>query len=387
MTGEQQREVALQFHLGKMDEFNANGRADRCQIDRDLGQFSAFDYRTMPIYNASGEGPYRRDKRTDAKDIKVYRLQNVFVGRRGVIFTEDGLIFAQHTAPFLEDIYQNPGRHAYVMAPYGFTWKGGRKCFERNFSIPENARSIEEPVFLTSSYWEQAYTHFLIEVLPSLSIHNAHYKKTKLLLSADVALARRDILNLIGIPTQEIETKAIDEIVFVKELIVADFPRFAAPETADFLETAIGRNFQHFGRAEYAGKPIYLARHDEFAWDRFILNEPQVISMLESRGFEIVIPSKLNFSEQIEIFMRAPVIITQYGGAMFNLLLGLENKNIVILSSEDYLRFHFDSMNQFLGHNAVRLLCGSFTSRRDPNNSPIIVNIETLASIIDKFKY
>lgn len=383
MTTMTDERVADEFRLGEIEDFDHSQATGSCTVERDLGIMPAYQYRTLPTFNVTGEGPQQREKIVGDKRIRIYRLQNVFVGRRGVIFSEDGLLFSSHTAPFGKDIVKNPDLYSYVMSPYGFSWKKNTHKFARHFEIPNSFRIIEEPVFLTSSYWEQAYTHFLIELLPALALWRQFHRDIKLLVSKNVYEARRDIFTLAGVGLNEVFTKETDELLYVKELLVADFPRFTSPETAEFLEEAIGRHFQPFAQSEKSGQPIYLARHDEFAWDRFVLNEPELISGLQKRGFRIFVPSRHSFREQLETITQAPLVIGQYGGALFNLLLGIKHKNVIILSSEDYLRFHFDAMNPFLKHNAVRLICRSFSARRDPNNSPFFVHIPAFNKLVD----
>ena len=56
--------------------------------------------------------------------------------------------------------------------------------------------------------------------------------------------------------------------------------------------------------SEESNNLIYLARSD--ATNRRNLNEDEVIACVESRGFDVVLGSKLSFAEEIHRLRRAP---------------------------------------------------------------------------------
>jgi capsular polysaccharide biosynthesis protein len=64
---------------------------------------------------------------------------------------------------------------------------------------------------------------------------------------------------------------------------------------------------------------IYITR-TAGAHNRAVVNEPELMRQLERRGFEIVDPSTLSATGQIEIFSSASVIVCGHGAALANLV-------------------------------------------------------------------
>lgn len=340
-----------------------------------------YNFRTLPSTDVRGNGPHLANIRRGAQNLRLYRLQDVYVGTCGVIYDRFGRIFLPHLAPFITSKLENIRQYAYSLHNYGITLLSDAGNVQMTGTPFEATRTIEEPVFIASSYWEQAYTHFFLELLPTI----LHYRKrigpeVKLLLSDSVAASRKGFLELLGL-TDRVMTKQTSEIVFVRELWVTDYPRFCGPETAEQLLEAFAPHFDPAVRN--TEPPLYIARHDAFAWDRRVLNEEELIAGLPERGIEIFVPSGLPLQAQLDKLWRSRLVIGMYGGAMFNLLLGMQQKNSLLLCSENYNRFDYDGLAPIFGHRSAKLLCHSFTSRRDTNNSPLFVNPAYFWKLVD----
>ena len=61
---------------------------------------------------------------------------------------------------------------------------------------------------------------------------------------------------------------------------------------------------------------LYIARPG--GWRRRIPTEPAIRKMLEGYGFEAVNPGSLSFSDQIETFREAHIVVGPHGTAMTN---------------------------------------------------------------------
>ncbi|MCR8550890.1 glycosyltransferase family 61 protein [Salipiger sp. P9] len=341
-----------------------------------------YNFPTLPTTNMSGVGPQIGRIRRGAQDLRLYRLQDVYVGTCGVIYDRFGRIFLPHLAPFITPELRNLRNFAYVLHNYGITLLSDEGDVQMNGTPFEATRSIEEPVFIASSYWERAYTHFFLELLPSI----LHYRKRvdpdiKLLLSDSIAASRKGFLDMLGL-NDRVATKETDEIVFVRELWLTDYPRLCGPENAELLLEAFAPQFDPAVRN--TEPPVYIARHDAFAWDRRLLNEEELLCRLPEHGIEVFVPTGLPLDQQLDKLWRSRLVIGMYGGAVFNLLLGMREKHSLLLCSENYNRYDYDGLSPFFEHRSAKLLCRSFESRRDANNSPIFVNPEAFWALVEK---
>ncbi|MBN9889834.1 glycosyltransferase 61 family protein [Salipiger abyssi] len=331
-----------------------------------------YNFRTLPTTNVKGHGPQRGHIRRGAQDLHLYRLRDVYIGTSGVIYDRFGRIFLPHLAPFITPELKNIRSYAYALHNYGITLLSDRGKVQMKGSPFEASRTVEEPVFVASSYWERAYTHFFLELLPSI----LHYRKrvdpaVRLLLSDSIAASRGGFLEMLGL-SDRVVTKGPDEVVFAREVWVTDYPRLCGPENAELLLEAFAPHFDPAVRN--TEPPVYIARHDAFAWDRRLLNEEELLREMPERGIEVFVPSGLPLAQQLDKLWRSRLVIGMYGGAMFNLLLGMREKHSLLLCSENYNRFDYDGLAPALGHRSAKLLCRSFESRRDANNSPVFIS-------------
>ena len=81
--------------------------------------------------------------------------------------------------------------------------------------------------------------------------------------------------------------------------------------------------------SEESNNLIYLARSD--ATNRRILNEDEVIACVESRGFDVVLGSKLSFAEEIHRLRRARVIVSAPGQNTSSVMFSRRNSILIEL--------------------------------------------------------
>ncbi|SEA64939.1 glycosyltransferase family 61 protein [Rubrimonas cliftonensis] len=314
---------------------------------------------------------------TPAQDVALFRLEGATVGRRGAVFLGEDAFLLRTAARFWPEIAADPARRRYVLTPHGVAVgpEGARLI-----GPPETVERVETPLFLLSTYAEDAYTHFIIDVLSRLHVWwRMPEPRPRLLVSREVHARRRAVFEALGIGPEQLFLKPEAGWIAADALWASDYPpSAAAPVIADFRE----RLFPD-GPPPQTGERIYLTRHDAFFWDRAVLNERALIAMLTARGFRCVNLGDLDFRAQLDRLAGAGIIAGQFGGALFNLLFGVGGRRVLMLASENYTRHHLDEADGALGNRVVRLRCRSFLARSDPNNSAMLVDLDAAAAALD----
>ncbi|HUM66854.1 MAG TPA: glycosyltransferase family 61 protein [Chitinophagaceae bacterium] len=103
-------------------------------------------------------------------------------------------------------------------------------------------------------------------------------------------------------------------------------------------------------------KMIYIARGDARR-NRKVLNEEEVISLLQSRGFEICYLSNLSVTEQARLFHSASVVVAPHGGGLTNLVFCRPGTRVLELFPETYVSHPFCDISMKRSLDYDFLLC------------------------------
>jgi len=79
------------------------------------------------------------------------------------------------------------------------------------------------------------------------------------------------------------------------------------------------------------GRRLYIRRNSGY---RNVLNAQEIEDVLVARGFEVVEPEKLSFSEQVEVFSSADVVVGATGAAFANLLFCKPGTLLIIMIAD-----------------------------------------------------
>nr|WP_294525823.1 glycosyltransferase family 61 protein [uncultured Rhodopila sp.] len=166
------------------------------------------------------------------------------------------------------------------------------------------------------------YFHWVTQALPAIDIALHRDGRTRPL---KVALPRlnfwqQDSLDILGCDMQDRITiedagkqYAFENIEFSDVLIgSASFCR------SDSTRRTYSRLRRAVGPATARPSKLYVARTDTET--RRMRNEDGVIAELERRGFEIIAPGLLSFSEQARLFKGADLVIGVHGAGMTNIV-------------------------------------------------------------------
>lgn len=145
------------------------------------------------------------------------------------------------------------------------------------------------------------------------------------------------VLDALDIPTDQVLFVEPGESVHVDALVAA-MPQLVNPR---YVDDGIRQTWEQIGRgvgtsptAERPAEKIFLSRRRQS--QRVCSNTPEVEAFFETMGFTIVLPEKLDFSEQVRIFSGARIIAGFGGSALFNAMFNPTAK-IIVLTSRSYV--------------------------------------------------
>jgi len=142
-----------------------------------------------------------------------------------------------------------------------------------------------------------------------------------------------------------------DSLVFCSEIRREDHqPKWAC----DFLYTTFKSSFNTTKRE----KLIYIARGDA-ARSRKVVNEPELVALLKTFGFEVHFLSKLSVVDQARLFNSALMIVAVHGGGLSNLVYCEPGTKLLEIYPDKYVRHYFYDLCQKKDLVYDYLLCKS----------------------------
>lgn len=177
------------------------------------------------------------------------------------------------------------------------------------------------PVVVGCNLTYNNYFHWITQALPAIDIAMHRGGRTGPL---KVVLPRlnswqRDSLDILGCNISDRITiedtgrqYAFENIEFCD--ILSGSAAFCRSDSA---HRTYSRLRQAVGSATSVSSKLYVARTD--AKTRRMRNEDGLIAELETRGFKIVVPGSLSFSEQARLFRGADLVVGTHGAGMTNI--------------------------------------------------------------------
>ncbi|MFH1358884.1 MAG: glycosyltransferase family 61 protein [archaeon] len=143
----------------------------------------------------------------------------------------------------------------------------------------------------------------------------------------------KETLSYFGITEDKIIHSCKDFYIEADELIIPSLAwyRNSIPKWAlDFLYSySYNKNYQE------NPKNIYISRED--AKRRKIVNEKEILTLLEKKGFKKVILSSFSVNEQARLFNNAEVIIASHGAGLSNIAFCNDKVKLIEIFSESYI--------------------------------------------------
>lgn len=244
------------------------------------------------------------------------------------------------------------------------------------------------------------YVHWLTETLPKLLILDSlpQYRELPLLVDEGLHPNIIESLNLFNFYKHPIITVNRWEVVTVEKNLIISPPAYTPFEYRSSLKGGTPEiTFDHTTYAPLAmqlmrkaavnvtghtsktySKQLFLRRRSQ---QRHLLNVNQVEKLLVDKGFEVIEPDSLSFSDQIAVFRNAEVIVSQAGAALGNMIFSPAGCKVIALSaySDHTNYYYFSNLAGVLGHNLSYVLGTMENSQGDhPAHGDISIDTAVL---------
>jgi len=230
------------------------------------------------------------------------------------------------------------------------------------------------------------YYHFIFDRLPKLYYLLNHFDVGRepivVLTNTDLPGFQRDTYEFIARQFSNVRFEAVptNERWNVDCLYYVDnfqsVPRTLASTSYLAFIRSLVVNGYGLG-APHRTRRLYVSRSD--AKLRRISNECDLLPILARRGFEVVLPGRLSFRDQIALFMSAEVVIGPHGAGLTNGLFARNRSRVLELFPANHLREHYFLLTIAMGQS-YRALIGGVGDR----NECFAVNAAELEGALDE---
>ena len=203
--------------------------------------------------------------------------------------------------------------------------------------IRPTAKKLSGTHALLAHPWAWGYYHWMIEVLPKLSLIEEFddLKSVPLIVPHRLKVFQRDSLSVAGVSVDRIVHLhegdwQVDHLFFPEILAPSGNP---SPHAVDWLRKRFLK--EPSTRNPRSGRRIYLTRSD--AAQRRLLNEEEIVEYLREAEFEIVCPGRLSFSEQVKTFREVEVVIAPHGAGATNMVFAPSNATLIEFFGDNYI--------------------------------------------------
>lgn len=203
---------------------------------------------------------------------------------------------------------------------------------------------LDGKVALLSAMSGHVYYHWMFDILPRLDLlkqSGISWDSIDWFVVNNIDQDfQTETLNYLEIPLNKVILSDHDSLIQAEELIVPSFPGYQdwVPEgSIDFLrETFLAK--VDLDSRQYPQK-IYISRSRSSS--RHVINEKEVIEQLTPLDFQTIFLEDMSFSEQINLFANAKVIISPHGSSLTNLVFCAPETTVIELFSPHYIRTYY----------------------------------------------
>lgn len=267
----------------------------------------------------------------------VFNIPPVFLGclHAAKIYSRDFLVLSSNDRILFESALSEP------------------KILEANGILERISRPVPKPrpgqYCLLASPWSNShYYHWLLDALPRLSIIEcfAELNSTPLIVPGELKSFHRQSLEMASVSSERLVgfdggCWQVDKLFFPELLSKTGSP---SPHAVAWLRE---RFLGQIEKPPSLERKIYVTRRD--APQRRIVNEDQIVSYLQSQGFETVCPGDLCFAEQIRTFANAKIVIGPHGAGFANMVFASRNATLVEFFGDNYVNGCFWAITNILG--------------------------------------
>lgn len=201
------------------------------------------------------------------------------------------------------------------------------------------------------------YYHWLFDAMPKLFLlqqAGLFEKIDYFLVPNDTLPFQKELLKHFGIGPEKVINSQHVNHVEADTLYVASYVRLEEHQpkwACDFLRNSLVKK-----KAAKRTRRIYISRKDASV-NRRIYNEDELIDVLKSYDFEIVLLAKMSVAEQAELFNEAEIVVGAHGAGLSNVVFCQPGTKVLEFFPEKYVRHaYYDICNQ-CGLEYHYLLC------------------------------
>lgn len=243
-----------------------------------------------------------------------------------------------------------------LLADFSLEWKKPpeqRSIYERPTLPP--LRPLPGTVALLAIKDSGVYYHWMLDVLPRLLLlrRSGIVPDYYVLNGNRQASFQLTTLKALGIPESKIIYSSDQLHIRPDKLVIPGFTSgIRARWACDFLKTEmmVKKGIQPVKGYER----IYISR--EHARKRKLLNETEVMSVLEKRGFRKVVLESLPLHEQIRIFASAQIVAGPHGAGFTNLIFCRPGTKVIEFFSPNLVHTCYPILSSLLGHRHYYLI-------------------------------
>lgn len=208
--------------------------------------------------------------------------------------------------------------------------------------------------FLLSRH-SDSFGHWAPDVLPKLRIFEKYNEKTdtdlELIIGNELNSWQKESLQLMGYDTNSI-LKHDRGKTFVHNLHVPSHSQIAGyqlgvyPSPED-LRWVRNRGVNNLSETDNSfSDRIYISRADVDR--RQVINEDEVINTLDRFGFETYLPGKMSYTDQVELFSNANIIVGPHGSGLSNAIFA-SDATLVEFVIPEKTNIHFFVLANLIG--------------------------------------
>ncbi len=300
-----------------------------------------------------------------------FLLTHALVIGQGSVITRNGLLVQESCRAILAQNRTPPG-----LRPVGPGWV----C-----PLPEPVRKEHRVSIVAKAPWWRNYGHWLVDLaaLLALVVDRLRGNDIQIVIGKQVTPAMRRIvaetLEIVapGIPVVEhddAEAVMFSRLYYVTPTSVS--PLFKLPEALRALRAKLVPD------APPPRRRIYVQRDAQ--GPRTLLNEPDVLRVASSHGFEIVRPEQHGLRDQARLFSEAAVVMGVKGAGLTNVMFAPRDSSVVVLSPSNWGDSFFWDLAGQLGITYVEVVGKAVDGIAEPPNSPFTVDLDRLGEALER---
>lgn len=301
-----------------------------------------------------------------------------------------------HLNETIPPVYLLEIKNAYV-SPFGIVYKNG-------FVVEESVYSMFKPKTFYLSFYKklllnkvvkingdcivahnsyfQNYYHWLLEAVPRLFLLKDKAPQLKLILNANSPNFIKQYVSLFGF--KEIVYLQDDVMAKVDQITFTSFTSRGLAMYEPVIRDMVKWLFQKNNIQENSNptKNIFITRKS--AKYRRLINEPEIIDYLSSKGFEIVTLENLSVKEQMQLFADAKNVIGTQGAGMANMIYSTHGKMLMTIIHEEHpddAYYNQTNVNNTLCYYFQCKGVGNFDYK---NNDDIIVDMDKFKAVCEQ---